>query len=52
MKPKTTKNPKGAGAPKKTDKLNTTVSFRIKEAWREPVKVAVRAAVKKLKKKG
>ena len=43
---------KGAGAKPKPDKLDTTVSFRIKEEWREPVKVAVRAVVKKLKTKG
>ena len=28
-----------------------TVSFRIKEEWREPVKVAVRKEIAKLKKK-
>lgn len=39
------------GAGRKSSGINwKTVSFRIKEDWREPVKVVVRKEIKRLKK--
>jgi len=38
----------GSGRKAKSDKLDVTVTFRIKETWREPIKKVVRAAIKKL----
>ena len=51
LKPKSTRGGAGRGQGRKAnpDKLDTTISFRIKESWREPVKKVVRAEIKRLK---
>ena len=49
---KETRGGKRKGAGRKTSGIEwKTVSFRIKEEWREPVKIAVRDEIKRQKKK-
>jgi len=42
----------GSGRKANPDKLNATVTFRIKEPWRDPIKKVVREEIIKLKRKG